>query len=857
MPETSCFHCGLPVSGNTEFSVQIDGKSRPMCCIGCQAVASAIVNGGLQKFYEYRTNKFDSGAANASADDPASKEFDMYDLPGVQDDLVRINDEGRAVVELGISGISCAACAWLIEHHLNKLPGVEKVSVNVNRQYCRIQWLHDQLRLSQLLSAVSEIGYRPYPLTSLSRLEHLDRDQRRYILRLGLAGIGMMQAGMLAIGLYAGAFQGIEARWEELLRWVSLVVATPVVLYSAQPFFIGGWRSLKVLHLTMDVPIALAIALAYLASAWATITMTGEVYFDAVSMLTFFLLLGRFFEMRIRYRNELAAGEAAQLIPVTAMRSVVEHGANEDGAGFEQVPVKSLRVGDVIQIAEGESLPVDGFVLAGESRVQEAALTGEQKPLAKKPGDPVSAGTVNTVNRLLVKVVAVGKGTRLAVILDMLNGAIAEKPRLVELSDRIAAWFVALVLILATAIFASWYLHDPDRALWVTLSVLVVTCPCALSLATPAALAAATGQLQRQGLLVRRGHVLQTLPRLTRVILDKTGTLTSGKLKLVELVKFDADTKTFDAPGSVEESNAILDIVAALEQGCRHPIAMVFNQRKTTKRAENLDYQVGCGVRGDIDGQCYALGKPAFVAQVLDLDISALHRDRWPLSVGKGGGGYRTEIVLANRHGCYVRLVLVDALRPGAHELVRRLYAAGLKPELLSGDQEQSVGALARELGLKEWSAGNTPEAKLAHIRKRQEQGDRVLAVGDGINDVPVLSGADVSVAMGEATDFTRQASDSVLLSGNLNTLADAVIVAAKTETIIRQNIIWALVYNFTALPLAGLGWVPPWAAAIGMSASSLVVVLNALRLQSGGRGKAKLDILETSSMVAATEVGA
>ena len=843
MSADTCFHCALPLNGRVDLTVLVDGVSRPMCCIGCQAVASAIVDGGLEKFYHYRS------ANSASHSERQNNDFSAYDLPEVQADLISVDEQGVARIDLGVSAISCAACAWLIEHHLQQLPGVIKVTVNVSRQRCRIQWHKDQLLLSQLLAAFIAIGYRAHPAKESNKLEHIERDQKGYLLRLGVAGIGMMQAGMLAIALYAGAFQGMDEHWQNLLRWVSLLVATPVVLYSAQPFFKGAWRSLSSMgrnlqgrvkgglnrglpwhqSLTMDVPVALAIGLAYGASAWGTVAESGEVYFDAVSMLTFFLLLGRFLEMRVRYRNELVAGQVTDLIPLSVQR----YGNADDGACLEQVPVKSLCVGDMIEVGEGECLAVDGVVLAGQSPVVEAVLSGEQDPVAKGPGDTVSAGTVNTTNPLKIKVSAVGQGTRLAAIVDMLDGVAAEKPRQLALADRLAAGFIAFVLLLAVAVFSVWWLQDASRALWVTLSVLVVTCPCALSLATPVVLAAATGRLQRQGFLVRSSHVLETLSKVTRVVLDKTGTLTTGKLE-IDRVVVSPNLEMLDTA-------ALLDIAAALEQGCRHPIARAFKQRQnqTKRQAEQLVYQVGGGVSGVIDGRRYALGKPAFIEQYFALQVPLVLLQSPLLASESLTQRPRLDVILASEEKVLARIILVDELRPGARELVASLQAQGLALELLSGDQEKNTAALAADLGIKQWQANNSPEDKLATLRARQRDGDIVLMVGDGINDVPVLSGADISVAMAEATDFTRLAADAVLLSGNLNTLLDTLMVARKTDTVIRQNIAWALMYNLSALPLAALGWVSPWAAAIGMSASSLVVVLNALRLQGRNKGQA------------------
>ncbi|MBL4782575.1 MAG: heavy metal translocating P-type ATPase [Porticoccaceae bacterium] len=825
MVSDTCFHCALPLNGSDEFSVLIDGEARDMCCMGCQAVASAIVDGGLENFYRYRSV---NSTRNSDAD---NRDFSAYDLPEVQADLLTLDAQGMANIELGIAGISCAACAWLIEHHLQKLEGLSKVVVNVSRQRCRLQWHREQLPLSQIFAAFSDIGYRAHPLGDSHKLAHIESDQKGYLLRLGVAGIGMMQTGMLAIALYAGVFQGMAEHWQNILRWVSLLVATPVVLYAAQPFFKGAWRSLQSLQfslpwhrcLTMDVPIALAIGLAYGASAWGTLTASGEVYFDALSMLTFFLLLGRFLEIRVRYRNELIAGEATDLIPLSVQRFV----NRREGALLEQVPLSSLSVGDVIQVGEGECLAVDGVVLAGRSPIVEAVLSGEQEPVSKGPGDIVSAGTLNTCNPLSLEVSAIGRGTRLATILDMLEEGATGKPRQLALADGLAAGFIAFVLLLAAVVFSLWWRHDASRALWVTLSVLVVTCPCALSLATPVVLTAATGRLQRQGFLVRGPHVLQALSKVTRVALDKTGTLTTGKLIIDRIDRCSGAA----GPQAQHDCEALLSIAAALEQGCRHPIASAFNQQNPGVLAEQLDYRLGAGVSGVIEGRRYALGKPAFIEACFGLQVPPTPEGP-PSLVDTACVKHCVEVVLASEHALLARIVLVDELRPGARQLVRVLQEQGLELELLSGDQERNTAALAADLGIRQWQANNSPADKLAIIRRRQRDGDVVLMVGDGINDVPVLSAADISVAMAEATDFTRTAADGVLLSANLMTLADTLAVARTTSRVLRQNIAWALVYNVCALPVAAMGWVPPWAAAIGMSASSLVVVLNALRLQ-------------------------
>ena len=832
--QAPCFHCGLPVMTGSAYAAVIDGHERSMCCAGCQAVAMTIVDGGLDKFYQYRDSERLGQRPDMAVD------FLAYDLPEVQADILQSSSGGAVIIDLSIPDITCAACAWLIERHVGRLPGVARVAVNVSRHRCRVEWRLDDLALSELLGAFAGIGYRALPARETDPLRDSERHLRQYLLRLGVAGFGMMQVGMLALALYLGAFEGMDAHWHQFFRWVSLVVATPVVLFSARPFFSGAHRSLKTGFLTMDVPIALAVALAYLFSAWATITASGEVYFDAVSMLVFFLLLGRFLELRVRYGNEVLAAETSRLIPLSAQRLV--------NGGIECVAAKSLKRDDVIVVSEGEVLPADGVVIDGQSRVVEAILTGEQKPVAKAPGQTVSAGTVNTASRLTIRVEAVGEATRLATIVDMAESAEADKPRQVELANRLASWFVAGVLTMALAVYLVWSQYDAGRALWVTLSVLAVTCPCALSLATPLALAAATGNLRRRGILIRRSHVMQTLARVNRVVLDKTGTLTEGHPKIQRVVLAQNPS---DGGSPLMNEDEVLGIAAALEQGCNHPIARAFDAPIGTT-AQHLRYQVGAGVVGVLESQSYVLGSPAFVATELGLapetcalpKTSSVSGQADPPS-SEDSFAQQTLVLLASPTGPLAWFVLSDAIRPGARQLVASLASRNLVVEMLSGDHPVSVASLAEKIGIQHWIGDSKPEDKLAHIRSRQADGNVVLMVGDGVNDVPVLSGADVSMTLAEATDLTMLASDTVLLSSRLDCLVEALDLAKKTEAIIKQNILWALGYNGGALPLAALGWVPPWAAAIGMSLSSLIVVFNSMRLQ-GKPGEMKHSAMPT-----------
>ncbi|SEA31399.1 heavy metal translocating P-type ATPase [Microbulbifer marinus] len=799
MTATSCFHCGLPVPKGSNHSVMIDGAERSMCCPGCEAVAGAIVAGGLDNFYRYR----DSSSERPEDASPQPDRWSAYDLPEVQQQYVRDWNSERKLASLLIGGISCAACVWLIEKHLGQLAGVEKVSVNASTQRAQICFDPAAVQPSRLFAELERIGYRPAPATASNSEGMIQSEQRAALRRLGVAGLGTMQVMMFAIALYFGASSGIDGDMERYFRWVSLLVATPVVLYAARPFFSAALRSLRARHLSMDVPVSLAIGLAYAASFYATVFDTGEVYFESISMFTFFLLLGRTVEMRARHRAGLASGGLAQLLPLTAARL--------DGEDVCNVPVAALAVGDRILLRPGDTIPADGEVIEGESGVDESLLSGEAALQQKTPGSPVYAGSVNGDSTLQVRVTAAGQSTRLSAIERLVERAQLEKPQQVALADRVAGIFVGLVLLAALTAFVVWWQIDTARAFWVALSVLVVTCPCALSLATPAALASATLRLQQLGLLVASGNLLETLPRIGRVVFDKTGTLTRGEPRIlrIDLLRDDWDEQR------------VKDVAAALESQTNHPLARAFRAWRGNVSARDLKVHTGRGLEGVIDGARYRLGRADFAAAV-------------KLEAPAGEGQW---LLLADNTGPIAWIALGDGLRSSARAAVAQLEERALQVELLSGDQSAEVARLAGAAGITHFRAGTSPEDKLTHLQQLQAGGQRVLMVGDGLNDVPVLSGADASVAMMSAADLAQSRADAILLNGDLTVLPKAIGLARKARRIVRQNLAWALGYNALALPLAVCGLVPPWAAAIGMSVSSLIVVLNAMRLSRSDAG--------------------
>ncbi|MEQ6916978.1 heavy metal translocating P-type ATPase [Halomonas aquatica] len=792
-----CYHCGSRVPPDAPWSITLDDERRPLCCPGCEAVAHAIVDGGLASYYRFRTElperPDDRQAVNAET-------WAVFDDPGLQARFVHADGGGDTVhATLAVDGITCAACAWLIEHRLNALPGITASAVNLSHHRLRVSWDPERVALSRILAEMAAIGYaaQPYePDAAQSRLKH---EERMNVRRLIVAAVAMMQVLMFSIPIYVADPGELSADFDALFHWLSFALATPVVLFSAQPFFAGALRDLKARVLGMDVPVSLAIGGAYLASGYAVIAGHGDVYFDSVAMFTFFLLFGRYVEVRARRRSGHSGNALSGALPLSAIRLT--------GEGEERIlPSSELAAGDRVLVKPGHGVPADGVIESGESSLDESMLTGENQPVTRRVGDRVTGGSQNIESPLTVRVTHAGSDARVAGIVDLTDRAFASRPRIAQLAARMAHHFVLQVLVISLAVAVAWWFIDPDRMLWVTLSVLVVTCPCALALATPTALTAGHGRLHRRGVLITRADALEALSQLDRVIFDKTGTLTSGEMSLVETRRV----------GDALDDDRARALAAALEAQSEHPIARAFRPfRDAALSAVEVHSRPGQGLEGRIDGRHWRLGTPAFAAP-----------ETPPTVPGEGQWLLLAEDGMPRAWFC-----LHDRLREDARETVEALKARGLAVELLSGDTESAVSAMARRLGIATWQAAASPENKLERIRSLQAAGERVAMVGDGINDVPVLAGADVAIAMNGATDLARTRADAVLLGPRLGRIVEAIATSRATRRIIRQNLAWSLVYNVSALPLAAMGFVPPWLAAIGMSASSLVVVGNALRL--------------------------
>ena len=781
----SCYHCGEDVPANTDYKVDILGETREMCCPGCETVAQTIVDSGLVSYYQYRTEP----AEKADLVPEQLQALIHYDNDEVQSEFVRTNDN-HAEVTLSLDGVSCAACAWLIEKQVSNKPGVVSIRVNTTTNRAILAWDKTQTKLSELLSSIHKLGYKAAPFEADKQETAYHEQMKQYLYRLGIAGLATMQVMMLAVALYLEVFGDLEPEFKSYFRWVSLIFATPVMLYSALPFYLNAWRSIRSRTLGMDVPVSIAMIFAYCASLVATVTEQGEVFFESISMFAFFLLVGRFLEMRARRKAAAASGNLLKLIPAIANRL--------DG---EQVPVKTLKVGDQIRVLPGEHIPADGKIMAGRVHIDESMLTGESLPVVKQVDDMVFAGTLNGEEAFELEITSSKVDSMISNIVRLQDEAQLSKPKIAEIADIVARYFVAVILVIAFGTWLFWHQVRPDDAFWIMLSVLVATCPCALSLATPTALTCATSRMGNLGILLRKSHVFETLCKVNHLIVDKTGTLTHGDIVIDDVQLHCELTK-----------DSALAIAASLEDHANHPIARAFkryvDKDVTVTDVENV---IGSGIQGLFSGQQVKIGSAQFVLGNADL--------------AQANSVY---LSIDNKH--VATFTYQDPIRSETKQFIEQFQRAGVKVTLLTGDIEHNAKIVADQIGIENVVAGAKPQDKLTYLQS-VDANDITMMIGDGINDAPTLAGSHLSVAMGSGTDVAKASADMVLLGDRLDRILEARELALQTRKIIRENLAWSLGYNVLILPLAVLGFVAPYFAVVGMSASSIIVVSNSLRL--------------------------
>ena len=705
-------------------------------------------------------------------------------------------------------GMHCAACALTIEEALRKMPGVLSADISAASHRGRIVWSDTRISPSGWMQAAARAGYPAVPASDAFANDRRRVETRQALWRLGVAGLCMMQVMMYAWPAYVAEPGDLTPDMAQLLRWASWVLSLPVLLFSCAPFFRNALRDLRHRRVSMDLPVALGMAITFAVSSMGTFEPGGifgaEVYFDSFTMFVFFLLTGRWLELRLRDRTAGALEALMNRLP----DSVERRGA--DGV-FERVAVRRLSAGDVIRVLPGEAFPADGVILEGRTLADESLLTGESRPLPRDKGGFVIAGSHNLAAPVVVKVELTGGQTRFAQIVALMESASTSKPQLAQLADRIAKPFLLLVLVAAGGAGAYWWSHDPGHALMVAVAVLIVTCPCALSLATPAAMLASAGSLAQSGVLVRRLQALEALAAVDTVVFDKTGTLTRDAFALGEV----------HTRQGVSREEA-LAMASALGKHSLHPVSRALSlagQGGVPYTVQDARETAGQGVSGRVcvgDKAASAVMARLGSARFCEVDppaTSALHA------------------CLSDDKGWVATFELQEDLRPDAHATVAALTALGVKVYLLSGDLPESAARVARQAGIGNSQGGCTPQDKLVFLRHLQSQGQHVAMVGDGLNDGPVLAGAHVSFAFGQAVPLAQAQSDLVVLGDRLGTVAQTLAQARRTLDIVRQNLWWAAVYNAVCVPLAVVGWLPAWLAGMGMALSSLLVVLNALRL--------------------------
>ena len=816
----TCYHCHQPILAGTDIH---DDAGHAYCCTACRAVAAIISAHHLDQYYTVRDRP-------APRPDTAydHSHWQAYDLPDIAAQYTYHDGENNEI-HLYIDGLHCAACTWLISHALQDAHGISHTRINLGTGRAEIRWRDTPL--SAILATIADLGYTPN-LTTPDQEERRDHRRRNHdLLRLIVAGLGMMQVMMFATGLYTGAWLGIEREYEQLLRWISALTSAPVMLYAGYPFLKNTWLALKQRRLNMDVPIAIACAGAWLASLYHTILGHGEIYYDGVTMFIFFITISRTLEAHTRRRARHNQHHFARLLP----DAVYQRAADGE---YRLVPLPAIRVDDHIRVLPTHTIPVDGCIEAGTSRVDESMLSGESTPQYKQTGDTVLAGSTNLASPLDIRVTQTGQQTTLAAIRRISARAEQHRSPQIDRNETLARHTILAVLILAAAGYLIWQWIAPARAFDIALAVLVATCPCALSLATPTVLTAALNHAHKHAILIKNSDTLDRLTRIKRILFDKTGTLTAGKYQLRAGETYgDADPHT------------LLAIAKTLETNSTHPVAWYFSRQETaTLPMTNIRQHSGKGVSGDWQDSRWHIGSAAYmqengVATLETTDIKSLP----PLAGGgvaqrqRGGNtatdaeenpiddANTTHVYLAENTTLRAHYRLSDPERPGLAATLTAL-AARYHLAIASGDRSANVARLATRYHITDYHGDLRPNDKLTLLEAHDPA--HTLMIGDGINDAPVLARAAVSVAVGRANPLSQTHADIVFMKNGPDALPYLFDLATRTQRIIRQNLAWAAAYNLLILPLALCGYLTPWIAALGMSTSSLLVTANALRIQ-------------------------
>ena len=801
--EVRCAHCGLPVPAARRTA----DTEKQFCCAGCEAVYRIVHECNLDEYYRLRERYEDRAPSPAKI---SGKNFDYLDDP---DYLTRLGEPraGGYLARFYLDGVHCIACSWLVEKVLLEREGASYARLSQATSVVEIVFHPGEKKLSELAHALDRLGYTPHPILEHSESAARRRETRQLLMRLGVAAASAGNIMLLAVSQYAGDVTGIESNYSALFRWVSLALCLPAVFYSATPFFRGAISGLRRGLLHMDVPISLGIAVAFAISLAATLQNRGDVYYDTVSMLVFLLLAGR---LVLQRAGRWAADASESLLAVTPRR-VKRVEADE----VRDVPLSEIQSGDRLQVLPGDTIPVDGQLASAEAWVSEAHLTGEPGAVRRTSGNELFAGSVVEHAPLEMTATAMGEATQLAKLAEMMKRAAARRAPIAGVMDRVAAYFVGAVLSLAVITVIIWLFVDPSRALWNAAALMVVACPCALGLATPLALGMAMGRAARRGIFIRGQDGVERLASVQRVILDKTGTLTEGRLSIA--------AEQFCETIAADERGEILRAAAALERYSGHAIATAFADRPAEiLKPEDCRVIAGAGIEGRVNGRSYAIGSEGFVAdRVTDIPQSLLRASAEFAAAGL------TLVWIARDGNAAAVLGLGDRLQRGAREAIAEIKRMNLTVELLSGDQVEAARLVATQLNIETFRGGVRPEDKLARVEELIAHGEKVAMAGDGVNDAAALGRADVGISAAGSAEVARDAADVFISSvRGPAAMAEALRLSRRAMRIIRVNLAIALLYNLVGATLAMTGQVGPLVAAILMPLSSLTVVLIAAR---------------------------
>ncbi|MCW9035642.1 MAG: heavy metal translocating P-type ATPase metal-binding domain-containing protein [Rhodospirillales bacterium] len=777
---TSCTHCNLDIPQGVFIKSEED-QNLQFCCTGCEAAYHVIKGLGLGNYYKRRV--LDPNiAALKPEDDVGTIDYQAHAIA---------ETDGTQALYMMVEGMHCAACVWLIETLLQRHEGVTHARLNMSTRRLVVKWQDEKSSANELAGLINGLGYRlvPYDPAALDRVNH---EQEKELLRsMAVAGFAAGNVMLFSVSVWAGYFQGMLDVTREMMHWLSALIALPAVVYAGLPFYRSALEALRAQRVNMDVPISLAVILASGMSLYQTIVGAQHAYFDSAVGLLFFLLIGRYLDRRARGRAQSAA---ERLLALNARSATV---IDEEG-NRQLLPPSEIKIGMVLLVAPGERVAADGEVIEGTSDLDTSLITGESAPATALPGTGVFAGTNNLSAALKVKITASDKDTLLAEIVRLMEDAEQGRAKYVALADRVAKHYAPVVHTLALFTFLWWFfLGDAlwQEALLISVAVLIITCPCALALAVPVVQVIASGRLLKRGIFVKSATALERIAKTDIVVFDKTGTLTLGKPQLVNL-------------GEISQEQ--LNLAASIAAASKHPLARALCQvAPTVKVAENAQETPGMGMSaGD-----YKLGKRAWCEVETELKV-----------IGP-------ELWLTGPEIKPVRFVFKDQAREDAQEVVSTLKKQGKRVALLSGDLEPVVHSMVMELGIDDWQAECSPADKVARLAELKRQGFNVLMVGDGLNDAPALAAAHGSISPTTAADVSQTAADLVFQGAKLSPVLEALATAEKADTLVKQNFALTFLYNGLTIPLAVAGYVTPLIAAIAMSASSLVVIGNALRL--------------------------